>query len=118
MGEEGFLFINYQFIKSLKNKININIITLPKSKKYGTFNEKKTHFITHTIYLPIKIRNHYIQINAFYIMKIAKHPIIIKRKWLKQYRVLLNMITTNIIFRSGFYQHERATSITAPNLKK
>ena len=102
MKEKGFLFIDYQFIKNLKDKMNISIMTLPKSKKYGIFNGKKTCSIIYAIYLFIKMGDHYIQINAFYVMKIAKHFIIIEKKWLKQYGVLLDAITISIMFRSGF----------------
>ena len=51
-----------------------------KLKKCETFNKKKTHLIIHAIYLLIKMIDYYIQINIFYIMKITKHPIIIKKK--------------------------------------
>ena len=78
--KKRFFFIDYQFARNLKNKININMIIFLKSKEYRIFNGKKTHLIIHTIYLPIKIKNHYIQMNAFYVVKIVKHPIIIKRK--------------------------------------
>ena len=117
-GEKGFLFINYQFARSLEDKININMMTLPKPKEYGIFNGKKTHPITHAIYLSIKMGDHYIRMNAFYVMKIAKHPIIIGRKWLKQHGVLLDAITISIMFRPGFCQYKEATLITALSLKK
>ena len=118
MGGEGFFFINYQFARSLEDKMNISIIALPKPKKCGTFNRKKICPITYTIYLPIKMGDHYIQINAFYVIKIAKHPIIVKRKWLKQYEALLDVIIISIMFKPGFYQYEKATPITAPSLEK
>ena len=81
--KEEFFFINYQFARSLENKININMMTFLKLKEYRIFNRKKTYLITHAIYFFIKIGDHYIQINTFYVVKIAKYFIIIKRKWLK-----------------------------------
>ena len=58
--KEGFFFINYQFVRSLKNKMNINMMVFLKSKKCEIFNGKKTHFIMYAIYLFIKIGNYYV----------------------------------------------------------
>ena len=117
-GGEGFLFIDYQFARSLEDKMNVSMMALPKPKECGTFNGKKTRPITHAIYLPMKMGDHYVRMNAFYVVKIAKHPIIVGRKWLKQHGALLDAVTTSVMFRPGFCQHEGATPITAPSLEK
>ena len=79
MKKKGFFFINYQFVRSLENKMNVSMMALLKSKEYGIFNRKKTYPIIHTIYLFMKMGDHYIQMNAFYMVKITKHFIIIGR---------------------------------------
>ena len=60
IGEEGFFFINYQFIRNLEDKMNVSIIAFLKSKKYEIFNRKKTYFITYAIYFFIKMEDYYI----------------------------------------------------------
>ena len=39
--KKGFFFINYKFVRSLENKININMMALLKPKEYKIFNKKK-----------------------------------------------------------------------------
>ena len=93
-----YAFVHFNLIDQICDHLNLEPISLSKSKRLRDYNDVISSIVTHVIYLSIRIKKHKQFIVSMSIADLEDHEIILSKSWMNQCDLLLNMKNDNLIF--------------------
>ena len=93
-----YAFVNFNLIDQIRDHLNLESISLSKSKRLRDYDDAISSIVTHVIYFNIRIEEHKQFIVSMFITDLEDHEIILNKSWMNQYDLLLNMKNDSLIF--------------------
>ena len=93
-----YAFVHFNLIDQICDHLNLEPISLSKSKRLRDYDDAISFTVTHVIYFNIRIKEYKQFIVPMFIADFGDHEIILNKSWMNQCNLLLNMKNDNLIF--------------------